>query len=147
MKIAVYLTVSLATRLLAGPADAETLTYKCAVGGVDILLRIDTEILTVSEVSQKDGITEVARYSDGVFGPVSDVGAARMIPPVHQFVRIDDQRVYFGAELRGEEDSAVLDRRRATLTIPNGDSGGCSQIGAHPIATPDQNSPKVRQAH
>jgi hypothetical protein len=113
--------------LMAGHAAAEILNYKCIVGPVKVTLRVDTTLLEVTETIKEDGTTEVGRYSDGVFGAVSDVGAASLIPRVHQFVRIDGEKIRFGAELKGKEDSAVLDRQMAMLTNPNGQSGWCTQ--------------------
>jgi hypothetical protein len=113
--------------LIAGSADAEILSYECAVGQVKITLRVDTALLDVTETTQADGDVFVGRYSDGVFGRVSDVGAAALIPPAHQFVRIDGQKIHFGVELKGKEQSAVLDQEKMMLTIPNGQSGWCHQ--------------------
>jgi membrane-associated protease RseP (regulator of RpoE activity) len=128
MKATVCLAVPLVGCLLASAAKAEIFDYDCAVGVVQILIHVDTQALIVTETAQKDGLTEVGRYSDGVFGPVGNAGAASTIPPVHQFVRIDDQKIYFGAELGGREEGAVLDRQLATLTIPSRKSGWCSRI-------------------
>jgi hypothetical protein len=113
--------------LMAWPANAEIFNYECVVGQVKIGVRIDTALLEVTETTQADGTVLVGRYSDGVFGRVSDIGAAQLIPPAHQFVRIDGQKIRFGVELKGKEESAVLDRNLATLTVPSGKSGWCSQ--------------------
>jgi hypothetical protein len=128
MKMTVCLAVPLVGCLAASAAEAEIFDYDCAVGAVQILIHVDTQALIVTETAQKDGVAEVGRYSDGVFGPVGNTGAARLIPSVHQFVRVDDQKIYFGAELGGKEEGAVLDRRLETLTIPNRKSGWCSPI-------------------
>jgi len=113
--------------LLASAAEGETLDYDCAVDAVQIWIHVDTETLIVTETAQKDGITEIGRYSDGAFGPIANTSAESRIPSVHQFVRIRDQKIYFGAELAGKEDGAVLDRQLATLTIRSRKSGWCSQ--------------------
>jgi hypothetical protein len=113
----------------AGSANAEILNYECVVGRVKIALRVDTALLTATEKTQADGIVEIGQYSDGVFGRVSDIGAAALIPPAHQFVRIDGRKIRFGVELKGKEEGAVLDQEKATLTLPNGQSGWCSQMG------------------
>jgi hypothetical protein len=114
--------------LMAGSANAEILNYECVVGQVKVTLRVDTVLLDVTEMTQANGTVEIGRYSDGVFGRVSDVGAAGSIPPAHQFVRVEDQKIRFGVELKGVEASAVLDRNMATLTLPIGRSGWCSPV-------------------
>ncbi len=109
----------------APPAAAEVLNYECVVRQVAISLHIDTNAHTVQQVTREGSVTEIGRYSDGVYGPVSHTGAAALIPPVHQFVRIVDQTILYGAELHGVEDRAVLDRRLATITLANGRAGWC----------------------
>jgi hypothetical protein len=79
---------------MAGSANAEILNYECIVGQVKVALRVDTVLLTATEMTRADGTVEIARYSDGVFESVSDVGAARSIPPAHQFVRIEGQKIF-----------------------------------------------------
>jgi hypothetical protein len=124
LSVALYLCAI----LIAGSANAEILNYQCIVGQVKVTLRVDTGLLEVTETTQSDGTVVVGRYSDGAFGRVSDFGAAGSIPPAHQFVRIDGQKILFGVELKGKEDSAVLDQEMATLTVPRGRSGWCSPM-------------------
>jgi hypothetical protein len=111
----------------APPAAAEVLNYECTVSEVTISLHIDTDAHTVQQVAREGSVTETGRYSDGVYGPVSHAGAAAMIPSVHQFVRIIDETILYGAELHGVEDRAVLDRRLATITLANGKAGWCRE--------------------
>src|SRR5262249_15987535 len=106
---------------------AEVLSYEFVVNEIAICLHIDTYARTVQQVAREGSVTEVGRYSDGVFGPVSHAGAAALIPPVHQFVRIIDEKILYGAELHGVEDRAVLDRRLATITLANGKAGWCRE--------------------
>jgi len=124
----VSIAVDVGAILMAAPANAEIFSYECVVGQVKIELHVDTALLEVTEASQADGTVLVARYSDGVFGRIWEVGPAQFAPPVHQFVRIDDQKIWFGAELKGIKESALLDRETATLTIPNGKSGWCTKV-------------------
>jgi hypothetical protein len=111
----------------APAAAAEILNYECIVSEVAIWLHIDTDARTVQQVAHEGSVTEIGRYSDGVYGPVSHAGAAALIPPVHQFVRIIDETILYGAELHGVEDRAVLDRRLATITLANGKAGWCRE--------------------
>jgi hypothetical protein len=111
----------------ASPAAAEVLNYECTVSELAISLHIDTDAHTIQQVTREGSVTEIGRYSDGVYGPVSHAGAAALIPPVHQFVRIIDETILYGAELHGVEDRAVLDRRLATITLANGKAGWCRE--------------------
>ena len=111
----------------APPAAAEVLNYECIVSEVAILLHIDIDARIVQQVTREGSATEIGRYSDGVYGPVSHAGAAALIPPVHQFVRIINETILYGAELHGVEDRAVLDRRLATITLANGKAGWCRE--------------------
>jgi hypothetical protein len=124
----VSVAVDVGAILMAAPANAEILSYECVVGQLKIELRVDTALLEVTEATQVDGTPFVGRYSDGVFGRISEFGPAQFIPPVHQFVRIDGQKIWFGAELKGIKESALLDRETATLTIPSGKSGWCTKV-------------------
>jgi hypothetical protein len=112
----------------AAPAATEILNYECVVSEVAISLHIDTDTRTVRQVAREGSVTEIGQYSDGVYGPVSHAGAAAFIPPVHQFVRIIDESVLYGAELHGIEDRAVLNRRLATITLANGKAGWCRDV-------------------
>jgi hypothetical protein len=113
---------------IAAPAAADVLNYECIVGDVAIALHIDTDARAVRQVAREGSVTEIGQYSDGVYGPVSHAGAAALIPRVHQFVRIIDELVLYGAELHGVEDRAVLDRRLATITLANGKGGWCQEV-------------------
>jgi hypothetical protein len=107
------------------PAAAEILDYDCVIGELKVSLHIDTQAQTVRETAQSGSVTEVAEYDDGVYGPVSHTGTAALIPSVHQFVHIDKELIDYGAELRGVEERAVLNKRLSTITLPNGKSGWC----------------------
>jgi hypothetical protein len=126
--LSVSVALNFGAILMAGSANAEILNYECVVGQAKITLRVDTVLLDVTETTNADGTVVVGRYSDGVFGQVSDVGVASLIPPAHQFVRIEGQKIRFGLELKGKESSAVLDREMAMLTVPSGRSGWCSPV-------------------
>ncbi|HEY1803325.1 MAG TPA: hypothetical protein VGG45_02485 [Terracidiphilus sp.] len=51
---------------------------------------------------------------------------ATLIPPMHQFVHVDHDAISYGGELDGTKDTAILDRRKSMLTLPNGNAGWCS---------------------
>jgi hypothetical protein len=123
----VRLSLLSALYAFAPAAKAEVLNYECIVSAVAVWLHIDTDARTVQQVAREGSVTEIGRYSDGVYGPVSHAGAAALIPPVHQFVRIIDEKILYGAELHGVEDRAVLDRRLATITLANGRAGWCRE--------------------
>jgi hypothetical protein len=123
----VRLTLLIELCTFSAAAAADVLNYECMVGDVAISLHIDTDARAVRQVAREGSVTEVGQYSDGVYGPVSHAGAAALIPPVHQFVRIIDELVLYGAELHGVEDRAVLDRRLATITLANGKGGWCQE--------------------
>jgi hypothetical protein len=108
-------------------ASAETLDFNCSVNGLMIALHVDTEVQTVQQIARFEGSTEVGKYTDGVYGPVSHTGAGASIPRVHQFVLISETAIQFGAELKGMRDVAILDRRLGILTLPRGQSGWCFQ--------------------
>lgn len=95
------------------------------IGELKVSLHIDTQAQTVSQTVQSGSVTEVAEYDDGVYGPVSHTGATAQIPSVHQFVHVNEELIYYGAELRGVEERAVLNKRLSTITLPNGKSGWC----------------------
>jgi hypothetical protein len=109
-------------------AAAEVLHYECTVSEVAVSLHIDTDARIVQQVAREGSVTEIGQYSDGVYGPVSRTGAAASIPLVHQFVRVINESVSYGAELHGIEDRAVLNRRLATITLANGKAGWCREV-------------------
>jgi hypothetical protein len=104
-------------------ATAEILDYDCVVADAKLSLHVDTQVRTVQQTARWGSITEAGKYSDGVYGPIFHAEA----PSVHQFVRITERSIYYGGEVRGVEEGAVLDRRLATLTLFNGRSGWCSK--------------------
>jgi hypothetical protein len=109
-------------------AGAETLNYNCVVGDIKLSIHVDTGAQTVRQATRSGSTTVITEYSDGVYGRIAHTGAAAvLIPAVHQFVRITEELIRYGAELHGTEDVAVLNRRLATITLPNGKSGWCSQ--------------------
>jgi hypothetical protein len=110
------------------PATAEILDYACVVGELKISLHIDTDVQMVREIAVSASVTVIGEYSDGVYGPIFHEGpAAELIPSVHQFVHVTDESIDYGAELRGTNERAVLNRRLATLTLPSGKTGWCSR--------------------
>lgn len=120
-----------AATLFATPvvAVADVLDYNCVVGEVAISLQIDTAAQKVLQTNRVGSVTEVGEYSNGVFGRISHIGAAGdLIPSVHQFVVVDEDVIYYGAELHGTKQTARLDRRSLTLTLPSGSVGWCSRI-------------------
>ena len=118
--------LSLAIVTMPFAAAAETLDYRCVVADVKLSIHVDVQAQTVRQITQSGSTTEIGEYSDGVYGPISHAGAAALlVPPVHQFVRITEELIYYGAELHGKEDAVVLNRRLATVTLPNGKSGWC----------------------
>jgi hypothetical protein len=116
--------------MLAAPltAEADILDYDCAVGDLKLSIHVDTETLTVRQTAALGSTTEVVKYSDGVFGIVSHTGNATLIPSIHQFVRITEDFIYYGGELQGIEDGAVVNRRLATIVLPSGKGGWCSLL-------------------
>jgi hypothetical protein len=120
-----YAGVMLSLIMLVMPfaATAEILDYDCVLADAKLSLHVDTQVRTVQQTAQWGSISEVGNYSDGVYGPIFHAGA----PSVHQFVRITEGSIYYGGEVRGVEEGAVLDRRLATLTLFNGRSGWCSK--------------------
>jgi hypothetical protein len=125
----ILLLLSVALLIMPFTAAAEILDYDCVVDDLKLSLHIDTQTKTVRQTAQSTSVTEVGEYSDGVYGPISHAGAAALIPSVHQFVRITEELISYGAELKGVEDEAVLNRRLATITLPTGRGGWCSQRG------------------
>jgi hypothetical protein len=118
--------LSLAIVTMPFAAAAETLDYRCVVDDVKLSIHVDVQAQTVRQITQSGSTTEIGEYSDRVYGPMSHTGAAAvLIPSVHQFVRITEELIYYGAELHGVEDRAVLNRRLATITLPNGRTGWC----------------------
>jgi hypothetical protein len=109
-------------------AAAEVLHYECRVSELAVSLHVDTDARIVQQEAREGSVTEIGQYSDGVYGPVSRTGAAALIPPVHQFVRIINESVFYGAELHGIEDRAVLNRRLATITLANRKAGWCREV-------------------
>jgi hypothetical protein len=123
-----YLSALLLITAFSESALAEIMSYECAVGEVAIFLRVDTNLQTVRQTNRVGPVTEVGEYSDGVYGPVSQTGAAgALIPRVHQFVRITGELISYGAELGGVEDLAVFNRRLATIVLPSGKGGWCQR--------------------
>jgi hypothetical protein len=117
--------LSLAMLVAPFPAAAEILDYDCAIGELKVSLHVDTQGQTVRQIVQFGSVTEVAEYDDGVYGPVSHAGITALIPSVHQFVHVNEELIYYGAEVRGVEEGAVLNKRLLTITLPNGKSGWC----------------------
>lgn len=115
----VVLLLSTLNLLPITAASAETLDCSCDVGAAKVSLRIDLQALTVKQTVQVGSITESAEYKDGVYGTVSHTGNAALIPSVHQFVRVDGNAIYYGAELHGVETGATLDRSLSMITLPN----------------------------
>ena len=113
--------LSLAIVTMPFATAAETLDYRCVVDDVKFV-----QAQTVRQITQSGSTTEIGEYSDGVYGPISHTRAAAvLIPPVHQFVRITEDLIHYGAELHGVEEGVVLNRRLATITLPNGRTGWC----------------------
>lgn len=117
--------LSLAMLVTPFPAVAEILDYDCVVDELKVSLHIDTQVQTVRQTVQSGSVTEVAEYDDGVYGPVSHIGITALIPSVHQFVHVNEELIYYGAEVRGVEERAILNKRLLTITLPNGKSGWC----------------------
>jgi class 3 adenylate cyclase len=92
---------------------------------IDPTIAVHTQAQTVRQTVQFGSVTEVAEYDDGVYGPVSHTGITALIPSVHQFVHVNEELIYYGAEVRGVEEGAVLNKRLLTITLPNGKSGWC----------------------
>ena len=117
--------LSLAMLVTPFPAATEILDYDCVIDELKVSLHIDTQAQTVRQTVQFGSVTEVAEYDDGVYGPVSHTGITALIPSVHQFVHVNEELIYYGAEVRGVEEGAVLNKRLLTITLPNGKSGWC----------------------
>src|SRR5579864_4545962 len=117
--------LSLAMLVAPFPVAAVILDYDCAIGELKVSLHVDTQGQTVRQTVQFGSVTEVAEYDDGVYGPVSHTGITALIPSVHQFVHVNEELIYYGAEVRGVEEGAVLNKRLLTITLPNGKSGWC----------------------
>jgi hypothetical protein len=127
---AVYVAALLWLAIVITPltAAAETLDYNCVVGDIKLSIQVDTHAQTVRQTTRSGPATVIGEYSDGVYGRIAHTGAAAvLIPAVHQFVHITEELIKYGAELHGKEDAVVLNRRLATITLPNGKSGWCFQ--------------------
>jgi hypothetical protein len=119
--MAAHCLLSLILLIAPFAAAADILDYHCIVGNVELSVHVDTVLKTVRQTAQFGSITEAGEYSDGVYGPIFSG-----VHSVHQFVRITDDLIEYGGELRGVEEKAVLDRRLATITLPTGSGGWCS---------------------
>jgi hypothetical protein len=119
--MAAHCLLSLILLIVPFAAAADILDYHCIVGNVEVSVHVDTVLKTVRQTAQFGPTTEVGEYSDGVYGPIFTG-----VPSVHQFVRITDDLIDYGGELRGVEEKAVLDLRLATITLPAARSGWCS---------------------
>jgi hypothetical protein len=115
---------SLSIVVMPFAAAADILDYDCAVGELKLSLHIDTQARRVRQTVQLGSVTMVGEYSDGVYGPIFHAGATLS---THQFVRVTEESIEYGAELHGVEETAVLNRRLATIVLPTGSGGWCSQ--------------------
>jgi hypothetical protein len=114
----------------ASSAKAQTLDYTCNVGPLQISIHVDIDARSVTQRVYSGSTVLTAEYMNGVFGRVSERGMATLIPPMHQFVHIDQDAISYGGELDGARDAAILDRRKSILTLPNGKAGWCSMASS-----------------
>jgi hypothetical protein len=114
----------------ATPVKAQTLDYTCNVGLLQISIHVDIDAQSVTQRVYSGSTVLTAEYMNGVFGRVSERGMATLIPPMRQFVHIDQDAISYGGELDGARDTAILDRRKSILTLPNGNAGWCSMASS-----------------
>jgi hypothetical protein len=115
---------------VSSAAKGDPIDYVCAVDDLKVSIHVDTELLSVTEQAESGSEKAIAEYKDGEFGRVSHTGVASLIPSIHQFVRISEDAIYFGGELRGTEDGVVIDRHTGTVILPNGKAGSCSVLAS-----------------
>ena len=115
---------------VSSATHAEIIDYACSSNnGGRHTIHINTRLKFVRQ-KITNGLAEgTAEFSDGIFGKLAESGMISLVGAAKQFVRIDNDAIYFGIKLHGDtEQGTSIDRRTRTIIYSDGTDGVCSAL-------------------